>query len=46
MIHKAGIQDSGLFFCASYENWVVVFLASPAMSEGFLSPIVIEDSGF
>ncbi len=43
--HEAGIQDSGLFFCASYENWAVVFLASPAKSEGFLSPMVIEGSG-
>jgi hypothetical protein len=33
--HEAGTQDSGLFFCASYENWVVVFLASPEMSAGF-----------
>ncbi len=45
MIHKAGTQDSGLFFCASYENWAVVFFASSAKSEGFSSPIVIESSG-
>jgi hypothetical protein len=32
---KAGTQDSGLFFCASYENWVIVFLANPAMAAGF-----------
>ena len=32
---KAGTQDSGLFFCASYEYWIVVFLASPAVSAGF-----------
>jgi hypothetical protein len=25
-MRKAGSQDSGLFFCASYENWVVFFL--------------------
>jgi hypothetical protein len=33
--HEAGTQDSGLFFCASYENWVAVFLASPEMSGWF-----------
>jgi hypothetical protein len=32
---KAGTQDSDLFFCAGYENWAVVFLASPALSAGF-----------
>jgi len=37
----AGTQDSGFFFCASYEIWVVVFLASPALSAGFKNPIVI-----
>ena len=31
---RAGAQDSGLFFCARDENWAVVFLASPAISEG------------
>jgi hypothetical protein len=29
LLHKAGTQDSGLFFCTSYENSVVVFLKSP-----------------
>jgi len=24
-MHEAGTQDSGLFFCASYENWAIVF---------------------
>jgi hypothetical protein len=32
---KAGTQDSGLFFCASYDNWVVVVLSRPAMSAAF-----------
>jgi hypothetical protein len=32
--NEAGTQDSGLFFCASYENDFVVFLASPAKSAG------------
>jgi len=34
MIHKAGTQDSGLFFCMSYEKQVFVFLASLAKSAG------------
>jgi hypothetical protein len=55
---KAGTQDSGRFFCASYENWVVVFLASPAALAGFrtrwsspgsglqLLPILLIHKGF
>ena len=44
-MREAGTQDSGLFFCVCYENWAVVFLARPAKSDGFSSPIVIEVSG-
>jgi hypothetical protein len=55
---KAGTQISGLFFCASYENWVVVFFASPAVPAGFrtrssspgsglqLLPILLIHKGF
>jgi hypothetical protein len=43
--YKAGTQDSGLFFCESYENWAVVFPVSRAKAEGFLSPMVTEGSG-
>jgi hypothetical protein len=34
-MRKAGTQDSGLFFCASYENRIAVFLASPGGLAGF-----------
>jgi hypothetical protein len=34
MYRKAGTQDSGLFFCATDENWAVLFLANPAISAG------------
>jgi hypothetical protein len=37
-MRKAGNQESGLFFGASYENWVIVFLASPANVGRILEP--------
>jgi hypothetical protein len=37
VIHKAGPQDSGLFFYASHENWVGVFLATGRVA-GILEP--------
>jgi len=34
-LRRAGSQDSGLFFCTSYENSVVIFLISTQSRRGY-----------